>query len=298
MITGEPSQTALMVAVMRAYHHECAPEPKILRDSVALALSGLPNADALTQYRGGLVGRFTALSDAKTAEEFVTNLEHAVCMRSRVVEEHLAVARTRGLKQLVILGAGLDSTAYRCHDLTDGLEILEIDHPATQKWKRERLTAAGVTIPDNLRFVPFDFENKTLSEALSEGQVDTSAMTLFTWLGVHMYLTDETVKATLNILGTFPKGSELVMDFMQPDYEDEDVVMDDSITQLQKTVSSMGEPLESLYTEDELRARLIAGGFSGVTYYTSQMLTDQYFGGHDEAYALPGPATSILAAQI
>ncbi|MGB0907468.1 MAG: class I SAM-dependent methyltransferase [Maricaulaceae bacterium] len=298
MISGEPSQTALMVAVMRAYHHLNAPEPKILRDSVALSLSGLPNADALSQYRDGLVGGFTALSDAKTAEEFVTNIEHAVCMRSRVVEEHIEEGRSGGLKQLVILGAGLDSTAYRCDHITNGMNIIEIDHPATQAWKRERLTAAGVDIPENLRFVPFDFENKTLEQALTEGDVDFGAMTLFTWLGVHMYLTDETVKATLSILGRFPAGSELIMDFMKPDYAGEEVVMDDSISQLQKTVSSMGEPLESLYTEDELRARLNTAGFGTVDFLSSKNLTDEYFGGNDDAYALPGPATSILAAQI
>ena len=217
----------------------------------------------------------------------------AGCWKNR-----LAVARRNGLEQLVILGAGLDSTAYRCHDLTEELDIFEVDHPATQSWKQERLTEANIAIPDNLKFVTFDFEQQTLAEALAEGGLRKDAMTLFSWLGVHMYLTDDAVKNTLNVLGGFAEGSEIVMDFVMPDYSHQDGLIPDSVAQLSKVVSQMGEPFCSLYTEEELEARLLEAGFTEVTFYTAKMLVDQFLGGDKSAYVMPDEATSLLAARI
>ncbi len=298
MIKGEPSRTALLTAVQRGHHNLTAPEPKILRDDLALAIAGLDSLEAAQGYIDNMIEVFAALSDPETATIFMKRIDGSVCMRSRVVEEELALAKPRGIKQLVILGAGLDSTAYRRTDLTEGMNVFEVDHPATQAWKEERLEAANIKVPENTKFVAFDFEHQTLAQALEAGGIKPDVPTFFTWLGVHMYLTDEAVKATLGVLGKFPKGSEIVMDFISPSYVLAGGIAEDSVAQLSKVVSQMGEPIKSQYYEDELEAILNEAGFSEVKYLSAKWLVENYLGGNKDAFDMPEEATSILYAVI
>ena len=298
MIEGKPSRTAFMTAVQRGHHHATAPEPKILRDNLALTLAGVDGVKGAQLFISNMIETFAALSDLETATIFMGRIEGAVCMRSRVVEEKLALARKRGVKQLVILGAGLDTTAYRRTDLTEGLQVFEIDHPSTQIWKRERLEVANIDIPNNVKFVAFDFENQTLADALKLGGVKVNQITFFTWLGVHMYLTDEAVKSTLGVMGAYPKDSEMVMDFISPSYVLEGGVPEDSVTQLQKVVTEMGEPIKSKYYESELDEILKGAGFGRVDFLSAKWLVDNYLGGEKTAFDMPDNATSILTAVI
>ncbi len=298
MIKGTPSRTALLTAVQRAHHFLTAPEPKVLRDDLALALTGLGSLEAVQSYIDNMVDAFAALSDTSIAAIFMARVDWAVCMRSRVVEERLAEARKRGVKQLVILGAGLDSTAYRCLDLTAGLQVFEVDHPATQQWKKDQLAQANIAVPENLNFVAFDFENQTLNEALQAGGVRQNYMTFFTWLGVQMYLTDEAVRTTLSVMGQYPKGSEMVMDFMSPNYVLADKAMQNSVDDLQDIVSNMGEPLRSKYSESDLDAILKQAGFTQVNALNTGWLIDNYLGGRSDIFDMPREATSILTALI
>lgn len=298
MIKGQPSRTALLTAVQRAHHYQTAPEPKVLRDNLAMALTGLEGPEAVQAYIDTMVQAFASLSDLETATIFMNRIDGAVCMRSRVVEEELSVARKRGLKQLVILGAGLDSTAYRCTDLTQGLQVFEVDHPSTQAWKREQLESANITPPENLTFVPFNFENQTLAQALKAGGVNTDKITFFTWLGVQMYLTDEAVKSTFSVMGTYPKGSEVVMDYISPSYVTATGLVENSVDQLQEVVSKMGEPLKSKYYESELEEMLKTAGFSAVDFLSAGWLIQNYLDGKREAFDMPDEATSILTAVI
>ena len=286
MIKGQPSRTALMTAVQRGHHYMTAPEPKILQDDLALALSGLENLDEAQGYINQMLDAFTALSDRTTAETFMKRIDGSVCMRSRVVEEELARVKKNGIQQLVVLGAGLDSTAYRRTDLTEGLQVFEVDHPSTQAWKRERLEAAKISIPDNLTFVSFDFEHQTLGQALKAGGIRFDVPTFFTWLGVHMYLTDEAVKSTLGVLGKFPKVSEIVMDFISPSYVLDGEIAENSVEQLAKVVSQMGEPLKSEYYEHELEALLNMAGFNEVKFLNAGWLVENYLGGNKAAFDL------------
>jgi len=298
MIKGQPSRTALMTAVQRGHHYMTAPDPKILQDDLALALSGLENLDEAQGYINRMLDAFTALSDRTTAETFMKRIDGSVCMRSRVVEEELARVKKNGIEQLVVLGAGLDSTAYRRTDLTEGLQVFEVDHPSTQAWKRERLEAAKISIPDNLTFVSFDFEHQTLEQALKAGGIRFDVPTFFTWLGVHMYLTDEAVKSTLDVLGKFPKLSEIVMDFISPSYVLDGEIAENSVEQLAKVVSEMGEPLKSEYYEHELEALLITAGFNEVKFLNAGWLVENYLGGNKAAFDMPDAATSILYAVV
>jgi len=298
MIERKPSRTAFMTAVQRGYHNASAPEPKILRDNLALDLAGINTVEEAGAFISNMIETFAALSDPETARIFMGRIDGTVCMRSRVVEEKLALARGRGVKQLVILGAGLDTTAYRRTDLSEGLQVFEVDHPSTQMWKRERLGAANIDVPDNIKFVAFDFEHQTLAEALKMGGVQREKMTFFTWLGVHMYLTDEAVRSTLGVMGAYPKGSEMVMDFISPSYVLEGGVPEDSVDYLQKVVTDMGEPVKSKYYESELEEILKSVGFSIVDFLSAKWLVDNYLGGEKKAFDMPDKATSILTAVI
>ena len=298
MEDGSPSQTALMVAVLRAHHCHFAPEPKILNDTTALPLSGMADLDAVKDYKNGVIEFFSGLSSRETAESFVQQITDSVCMRSRLVEERLTKARKQGLEQLVILGAGLDSTAYRCTEQLNGLPVFEIDHPATQHWKKTRLTECNINLPDNLKFVGFDFENQTLAEALEAGGVRSNAVTMFTWLGVQMYLTPATVQATLAVLGKFPPGSQLIMDFAMPDATHPDEQLQDPVGELNRVVSEMGEPFESTYTEQELETCLKEAGFSDVSFYTVDKILDSFLNGNRDICSVPDEACFLLAATI
>ena len=298
MEDGSPSQTALMVAVLRAHHCHFAPEPKILKDTTALPLSGMADLDAVKDYKNGVIEFFSGLSSRETAESFVQQITDSVCMRSRLVEERLTKARKQGLEQLVILGAGLDSTAYRYTEQLNGLPVFEIDHPATQHWKKTRLTECNINLPDNLKFVGFDFENQTLADALEAGGVRSNAVTMFTWLGVQMYLTPATVQATLAVLGQFPPGSQLIMDFAMPDATHPDEQLQDPVGELNRVVSEMGEPFESTYTEQELETCLKEAGFSDVSFYTVERILDSFLNGNRDICSVPDEACFLLAATI
>lgn len=276
MEDGKPSQTALMVAMLRARHFLHEPEPKILRDSLAGLLGGAPEPEQVSGYLDRIHSAFSAMSDADTAARFVSRLEHSVCIRARLVEEELAEAKARGATQFVVLGAGLDSTAYREGALLAGIDVFEVDHPDSQAWKKDCLKQGGVTIPDNVKFVPFDFENTTLDAALTAGGVDKSRVTVFSWLGVQMYLTDEAVKGTLKVLAGFAPGSALIMDFVSPDY---DVATDEqksSVDDLREIVSGMSEPFLSAYLADDLASRFEGAGFSVSEFPTIGEFADQF----------------------
>jgi methyltransferase (TIGR00027 family) len=124
-----------------------------------------------------------------------------IVVRTRFAEDALAAAVGRGVRQVVVLGAGLDTYAYRS-TLRDRLRIFEVDHPATQVWKRQRLEDAAIPIPNSLTFAPIDFERQTLAEGLAAAGFDVSQQTFFTWLGVVPYLTLEAVWLTLGFIAS------------------------------------------------------------------------------------------------
>ncbi|NNE58506.1 MAG: class I SAM-dependent methyltransferase [Hellea sp.] len=294
MEDGKPSQTALLVAMLRARHYMDEPEPKILRDSLAATLAGAPGEAHVHGYLDQIHTAFSGLSDAETATLFVRQLEHSVCIRQRLLEEELAIAKAAGATQLVVLGAGLDSTAYREFDLCDGLTVFEVDHPASQKWKQMRLVDSGVDIPDNVSYVPFDFENTTLADALEAGGVSRDEITVFSWMGVQMYLTDDAVKGTLAVMAGFPPGSFVVMDFIQPDYDTASKTEINSVEDLRKIVSKMSEPFKSQYSTQELAARFAKAGFSSSEFPTVGEFADRYLGG-DKARLQMTPGAQYLA---
>ena len=200
-----PSRTAVNTAVWRAMHTLFDEEPKILVDRFARDLAGHASDEALV-----------AAHDAHPLAR-IPWLRTNFAVRSRYAEDELSEAVARCVRQYVILGAGLDSFAYRRPDLMRTLRVYEVDHPASQAWKRARVAELGLDVPAGLRYAPVDFERETLPEGLRAAGVDPGAPVFFSWLGVTQYLTREAVLRTLrDVAGFAAAGGTLVFEFIRP----------------------------------------------------------------------------------
>ncbi len=202
MKDNAPSATAQRVAMRRAAH-QLLDDPKVFDDPVALRIIGKKSASALESNLPQF--ETTPLS---------SYLRAFVAARSRYAEEELALGVRRGVSQYVILGAGLDTFAYRNPYPEGGLQVFEVDHPSTQVWKRERLEEIGIALPRDLTFAPVDFETQTIEEGLQDSGYDPDKGTFFSCLGVTEYLTTEAVMATLLFIASTPAGSGIVFDYM------------------------------------------------------------------------------------
>ncbi len=193
----EPSRTALGAATHRAAH-QVLEGGSIFRDPLACTILGRPPDE---------VAREASADPARRP------LRLLIAARSRFAEDALADAVARGVRQAVVLGAGLDTLALRRPG--DGVRVFEVDHPATQAFKRERLAAAGLAVPDALIFAPVDFEREDLAAGLARAGFDAGAPAFFAWLGVVPYLTPAAVAGTLACIAAIP-GAEVVFDYVVP----------------------------------------------------------------------------------
>lgn len=204
MKQNNPSLTAYKVAMMRAAH-QVLDNPKIFKDPIALSIIGTQGASDIRS------------KSQKFKTKLHSYLRAIVVARSRFVEDELVVAIKRGVRQYVILGAGLDTFAYRNPYSAEGLRVFEVDHPATQQWKRQQLNATAIRTPETLAFVPIDFESQSLVDELLKAGFRTEEPSLFSWLGVTMYLIRETMMATMEqIPSSTSSGSEIVFDYIVP----------------------------------------------------------------------------------
>jgi methyltransferase (TIGR00027 family) len=192
----------------------------------------------------------------------------------------------------VILGAGLDTFAYR--NPFPQLRVFEVDFPATQQWKRELLAAASIPIPANLTFVPLDFEHKTLAEGLAEAGSDLSAPAFFGWLGVVPYLTLAAFRSTLATVGRLPQGSAVSFDYAFPPgtlSPERRAVFDT----LAKRVEAAGEPFQLFFAPDELERELRSAGFSRVEQTDTERMNELYFKGRADGLKLSPVRIGMLA---
>jgi len=272
----DSSKTALGVAVLRAVHQLLDGEPKILDDPLAARLL---DADTLAEIH----------SHAPRAQEpWARRLRSHVVLRSRYAEQRLAQAVARGVRQCVMLGAGFDTFAYRQPDWARDLRIFEVDHPATQQDKRERLQVAGIPIPTNVEFVAMDFESVSLREGLRASSLRFSEPAFFSCLGVLVYLTREAVDAVFQLVAAFPAGSEIVFTYSSPQSAD---------CGLAERASQLGEPWKTHLEAEALDHDLHALGFSAISFLSVREAEQTYFQGRNDGLQVP-PRQSIAAAIV
>ncbi|MFU8874466.1 class I SAM-dependent methyltransferase [Micromonospora sp. SL4-19] len=243
----QPSQTALMAAAARAAHPLVDGDPLIFNDPLAATLLG-DRADELIGYHRQH-GRHLVLAGARA---------QATC-RSRVTEDLVAAAVARGVDQYVILGAGLDTFAHRS-PLASRVTVFEVDTPATQSWKRDRLAAAGLPVPASLRYVQADLEHDDPVKVLGDVGFEPTRPAVVSWLGVTMYLSPEALDITLARLASLAAGSELVFDHMVP-AELRDADGQAYVDLVAPTAAERGEPWRTFLTPDDAAALLTRHGF-------------------------------------
>ncbi|HEY4303127.1 MAG TPA: class I SAM-dependent methyltransferase [Gemmatimonadaceae bacterium] len=280
MADRNASLTARGVAGLRAAHQLIDAKPPILDDPVIVKLLG-PEIEA----------RIRAEAE-RNDPPLARGLRSHVVLRSRFAEDALHNAVARGVRQYVLLGAGLDTFAYRQPEWAHGLAIVEVDQPASQSEKRRLLESAGVSIPSNVRFADVDFEKETLAEGLHRADVDFTQPTLFSWLGVTMYLTREAIDAVLATVASFAKGSEIVLTFAQPPDPD-----DPSGRFFAERAAMLGEPWLSYFATGEIEGILRAHGFSDVQFLTREAAIRQYYEGRSDDL-LPPRRVSIVSATV
>lgn len=263
------------VAALRAVHQLFDGEPKILRDPVSQLLLGDDARHMLAQR--------AAQADSPDA----TGLRAHIVLRSRFAEDRLAEAGARGVKQLVVFGAGFDTFAYRQPQWASALRIFEVDQPATQADKRQRLQRAGIALPDNLQFVAIDFETTSLRQGLLASGLDFSQPAFFSCLGVLMYLNDAAVQAIFGLVAEFPSQSEIVFTFSTAEALE---------SELAQKAAALGEPWQSYLDSRTLPQRLQGLGFSAVDVL-GHAEAQRYFNGRSDGLQAPR-RVSIAAARV
>jgi methyltransferase (TIGR00027 family) len=217
-------------------------------------------------------------------------------MRQRYTEDALEKALARGVGQYVILGAGLDSFAYRRPDLAGVVRVFEVDHPATQQWKRARLQALDLTPPSNLTFVPLDFEQQTLADGLRAGGHRPELPTFISWLGVTQYLTEEAVFETLRYVVSLAPGSEIVFQYVVPE-----ALLDDGnrrlLAMFKAASAARGEPWLSLFEPTTLAARVKELGFTQVWDFGPKEANTRYFAGRADGLCA-SPMHHLMKGQV
>jgi methyltransferase (TIGR00027 family) len=275
MEKGQASRTALRVAIRRAAH-QLVDKPRVLDDPIAVRLIGPEYARDMERAQHSVARDFRLFMSS----------------RSRYTEDCLARAVAKGVNQYVILGAGLDTFAYR--NPFEHLRVFEVDFPATQQWKRALLAEAEVDLPANLTFVPLDFEHKTLAEGLEEAGVNAKEPVFFGWLGVVPYLTRDAFRSTLATIGRFPAGTAVTFDYAFPP-ETLSPERRAVFEMLAKRVEAAGEPFRLFYSPEAMEDELRRAGFTRSEQADSERLNELYFKGRADGLKLSPVRVGMLA---
>ena len=279
MKPATPSRTALRVALRRAAHQLYDAQPLVLDDPIAVPILGDTYAEELRR------------TPTRPDRPFSVALRAFLVARSRYAEDTLARAVAEGVTQYVLLGAGLDTFAYR--NPYPHLRVFEVDHPMTQQWKRELLEDSGLSVPANLIYCPVDFERQSLSEGLRASGFNPAVPSFFAWLGVVPYLTLEAFRSTIAFIASQPRGSGVVLDYGQPRSALpwlEKLAHDSLAARVQQS----GEPFKLFFTPPEIAAELTA--FRNIEDLGSEEINGRYFRSRTDNLKLLGSAGRILSA--
>ncbi|HLY79257.1 MAG TPA: SAM-dependent methyltransferase [Caulobacteraceae bacterium] len=275
MEPGQPSRTALAAASHRAAH-QLLEGGQVFSDPLAMSILSVPAAE---------------LTRADLRAPATRGMRLFIAARSRFAEDSLAAAVARGVRQYVLLGAGLDTFAYRNPFDAAGLRVFEVDHPATQAWKQRRLADAGLQAPPSLTFAPIDFERETLAHGLAAAGFDAAAPAFFAWLGVVVYLTRDAVTETLRFIAALP-GGEVVFDYGEPPSAfPEDGQRSVQLARAQRA-AAMGEPWITRFAPADMEAMLRRLGFDQIEDLGRAEISRRFYGAEGPG----GPGGHLLRA--
>ena len=278
MQAGQPSHTARGAAAYRAIH-QTLEGGAIFSDPFASRI-----LDDETRAR----------LDETAADPSLRPWRLFIVARSRFSEDTLAACVARGVRQIVVLGAGLDTFSLRNPYAGQGVRVFEVDYPATQGWKRERLKQAGLAIPASLTFAPVDFERQSLADGLKAAGFHADRPAFFQWLGVVPYLSRDAVSLTLDFIAGVPE-SEVVFDYAEP-FENYPAERRENVMAVAARAASLGEPWLSLFDPLALSQMLRNKGFGVVEDLGLAELTERFYGALKRDIVI-GPGGHVVRAQ-
>jgi methyltransferase (TIGR00027 family) len=275
-----PEQTAVRVALWRALHVQVDAPPHVLTDEVGLAL----------------VAPEAGWQSRQDMSPFTRPFRASIVARARFVEDRVLEQLARGVRQYVILGAGLDTFAQRRPELASQLVVFEVDQPGPQAWKRQRLLALGFGVPPFLRLVPVDFEaGDAWWDRLAAAGFDSTQPAVVASTGVSMYLSKAAIAATLRQVASLAKDSTFVMSFMLP-IELADPELRPGIERAAAGARANGTPFISFFTPTEILALAREAGFREVRHVSAADLGERYFSGRADGLRPPNNSEELLVA--
>lgn len=285
-MNNKTSITALMSAFGRAYHIENAKEP-IFADTKAWELISGEEYSMIANYILGGMEFFApekkgSFSDNEEALKYLVNTQIAPTPLARAAfcEDALKAAVHEGAEQYVILGAGMDTFAFREADFLRKYDVFEVDHPLTQEDKKERIKRAGWAIPEKLHFVPIDFTKDDMCRGLLDAGFSPKKKTFFSWLGVSMYLDQAAIENMLRNIADFSAdGSGLVFD-----YADAGLFLSDvkRVQNMLAMAKAGGEEMQSTFDEMSLGLMLSKYNFSIYEHLSRDEIQNRYFSGRTD----------------
>ncbi len=281
MNLAEPSRTAFGVAMRRAAH-QLLDRPLVLDDPLALRILGPAVSEKLTTREQRPGSRY---------------LRAFVVARSRYAEDQLAAAVQRGTRQYVLLGAGLDTFAYRNPFEPAGLRVFEVDHPATQAWKRQRLQEADIAVPGSTTFVPVDFERQNLTKCLNQASLDPAEPAWIAWLGVVPYLTEAAFNETLSFVASLASGTGIVFDYAI-ERGSLGWIERMAFDRLATRVASVGEPFRLFIEPRRLRQQLEQSGFRSIEELGADEINARYFSNRADGLHVRGGLGRLISARL
>lgn len=275
----QPDNTAVRTALWRALHVLTDAEPHIIEDTIGLQLIAPDNG---WQERPDM--------------KYTKRLRASIVARARFIEDLIIEESKKGISQYVILGAGLDTFAQRRQDTASTLHIFEIDQHDTLLWKQQRLIETGFHIPDNLHFVPVDFEKDNWYEQLLKAGFDKNKPAVIACTGVTLYLTKEAITSTLKQIASFERGSTLAMTFYLPIdlLDDEDKPVQEMAI---KGAREAGTPFVSFFTSDEILSLAKEAGFKEAKTISTKDMEQLYFINRTDNL-VPASGEVFLAATV
>lgn len=279
MRAGQPSQTARSAAAHRAIH-QTLEGGAIFNDPFAIGM-----LDAETRAR----------LDDMAADPSRRSMRLFIAARSRISEDALKACVARGVQQIVVLGAGLDTFSLRNPYAGQGVRVFEVDFPATQDWKRERLKQAALAVPASLVFAPVDFERQSLADGLAQAGFRADRPAFFQWLGVVPYLTRQAISETLAFVADIA-GSEIVFDYGEP-FENYPADRRAHIMGMAERAAAQGEPWLSRFDPAELSGLLRDKGFATIEDFGLADIAGRFYGALQAGIPI-GPGGHVVRAQM
>jgi len=281
MATGAPDNTAVRVALWRALHVELDAPPHVLEDTIGLELAAPEQG---WRQRGDMHPEGTRLFRA------------SIVARARLIEDLVLEQLAHGVRQYVLLGAGLDTFVQRRPEIASRLRVFEIDRPDTQAWKRQRLVETGCSIPDGLKLVPVDFEaGGSWRQELVAAGFDAGRPAVVTSTGVSMYLTREAIMTLLREVAGLAPGSTFALSFLLP-LEMAEPAVRTGMEMAEKGARASGTPFISFFMPAEMMALAREAGFREVRHVSAADLAERYFKGRPDGLRPPFNAEELLVA--